>query len=276
MNPKATDKVLMGIAKAADSFHKVVEGDYQKDGLWYCGKCNTAKQTETFIAGLSIKPMCRCKCAGERLDAEERAKQIEINREICFDDPADMECTFALDDRTNEVTRICRAYAEKFPEMLEKNKGLVLFGETGVGKTFAANALANELIDNGYKVRSTSIKAMAEELKDFNVDRARVLRSFNRFDLLILDDWGTERGTEWMSEIVQEIVDSRYKSKKPFVLTTNIGAQEMKSPADLKMKRLVSRLYERCVFIEVKGKDRRRAALIKDDEEMKKLLGIKK
>lgn len=271
----AIDHLLFKIANSTSDRREVRDGDYQRDGLWYCGKCNTPKQTEVVIAGAKIKPMCLCKCQEAADKQKERESRTAANRELCFDDPSDTISTFTLDDGKNDITKTCKAYADNFAELLKQNKGLVLFGETGVGKTFAVNALANELIDRGYKVRSTSLRSLGKELQGFNVDRSRVIRSLNLFDLLILDDWGTERDTEWMNELVQEIIDSRYKAKKPLILTTNYGAQELKAPADLKMKRIVSRLYDICVFIEVKGKDRRRATLIADNEKIKNLLGVK-
>jgi DNA replication protein DnaC len=271
----AIDHLLFKISNTTSERRKIRAGDYQKDGLWYCGNCNTPKQAEVTIAGTTVKPMCLCKCQQAADKEKEREDRTAANREMCFDDPSDTLSTFALDDGKNEITKTCKAYADNFAELLKQNKGLVLFGETGVGKTFAVNALANELIDRGYKVRSTSLRSLGKELQGFNVDRSRVIRSLNLFDLLILDDWGTERDTEWMNELVQEIIDSRYKANKPLILTTNYGAQELKTPADLKMKRIVSRLYDICVFIEVKGKDRRRATLIADNEKIKNLLGVK-
>ena len=77
-----------------------------------------------------------------------------------------------------------------------------------------------------------------------------------------------------MDEIVQSIIDSRYRSGKPLIVTTNLTAQELKNPLDIRKQRVYSRLFEMCIPIEVKGKDRRKEKLKSSYDELAGLLGL--
>lgn len=89
-------------------------------------------------------------------------------------------------------------------------------------------------------------------------DRDDYLDSLESYDLLIIDDFGTERDTEYMNEIVFQVIDARYRSGLPMILTSNITAEELGRPDDIKNQRIYSRILDRCIPIEFTGKDRRR------------------
>ena len=104
---------------------QINEGDYQKDGLWYCGKCHTKKQTEINLFDTVMKPMCLCKCEAEKRDREraefervQRQYRIEEMRKTGFPDSEMKNWTFAKDDLQNEkVTQVAKNYVENFEEM---------------------------------------------------------------------------------------------------------------------------------------------------------------
>ena len=83
------------------------------------------------------------------------------------------------------------------------------------------------------------------------------------YDLLIIDDLAAERNTEYMKEIVTTVIDERYRSGRPLIVTTNMTGQEMKNPADIGTDRILSRLFEMCDPVEVVGIDRRKEKLKK-------------
>ena len=66
-----------------------------------------------------------------------------------------------------------------------------------------------------------------------------------RYELLILDDFGTERGSEFAQEQMFHIVDSRYRSQLPMIVTTNLTLDELKEPQDLGRARICDRLLDR-------------------------------
>lgn len=271
-----------GLEKKAAESIKAEQGDYfGDDGLLYCGKCNTPKQTRVVIFGKERTPFCLCRCEVEKRDREEaERKRIEFERRVRdlrrmgFPESDMQEWTFARDDGTNEkISTVARNYVENFGKMREGGKGLLLFGKTGTGKSFAAACIANALIDKGYPVLMTNFARIRGTLQGLFDGRQEYLDSFNRFPLLILDDLAAESKSEYMQEIVYEVINNRYLAGLPLIVTTNLTADELKHPADVTNQRTFSRLFEMCLPLEVTGTDRRRDRLKEAHAEYKDILG---
>lgn len=267
--------------RAAENI-KAEQGDYINDGLLYCGKCHTPKQCRVFILDRERTPMCLCKCEAEKREREEEErKRIEFEkrirefRRIGFPESDMQDWTFANDDRTNEkISAVARNYVDNFSKMNEDGKGLLLFGTVGTGKTYAAACIANALIDKGYSVLMTNFARIANTVQGLFEGKQEYYDSLNRFPLLILDDLSAERKTEYMQEIVFNVIDSRYRAGLPLIVTTNLTRDELKHPADVTNQRTFSRLFEMCIPVEVAGTDRRREKLKSDMEEYKNILGL--
>ena len=272
--------LLDGIAKATAASNPILEGDYVKDGLWYCGKCNTPKQCAVNFLGVVKFPFCLCKCEKEKRDlAEQEVKRLEELRRISetrklgFPDDEMATWTFDKDDGANpEIMKIARNYVANFGKMQQRNKGLLLFGSVGTGKTFAACCIANALIDKGYSALVTNFARLANTLQGLREDRQDYIDKLNAVNLLVIDDLAAERQTEYMQETVFNIIDSRYRSGRPLIITTNLTADELKNPADISRKRIYSRLFEVCIPFEVKGMDRRAESLKREYGEFRELL----
>lgn len=270
--------------KASQDSH-YEKGDYlSEDGLLMCGKCHTPKQCR-FIATWDSKektPYTLCDCARARRDAEEQARQaqnlrIEVNRlrKLGFPDSEMAEWTFAHDDGTDpRTTSIAHKYVDNFTEMKKRGKGLLLYGPVGTGKTHAAACIANELIDQGRPCLVTNFARITNTLQGMFDGKQRYLDDFNRLDLLVIDDLAAERDTSYMNEMIFNIIDSRYRSGKPLIVTSNLTQAELTAPCSVDKERIYSRLLEMCVPVEVKGADRREKKLQDDSADMKRLLGL--
>lgn len=250
---------------------------YGEDGLLYCGKCGTPKECRP-IHGAAFgieKVRCLCKCEDERQKAEARrlsrqARMDEIRSEA-FTNARMYEYTFAVDDGTNTMlSTVARNYVEKFDTFKAMHKGLLFYGGVGTGKSFAAACIVNALTDKGIRARFTNFSEIESERRE-NED---AIRRLNRYDLLVLDDFATERDTSYMNEIVFAVIDARIQSGLPMVVTTNLTADELKKCVDPDKAKVISRLLGACEPIEVKGEDRRRKQLRTDHADVKKLLGI--
>lgn len=275
--------LIDGIEKRAAANIKAEQGDYiGDDGLLYCGKCNTKKQTRINVLGKEKTPYCLCKCEADKRDREEEERRrIEFQRKIKeyrrvgFPE-SDMEhWTFAnADDPNDKIIAAARKYVDNFSEFREKGKGLLLFGTVGTGKTYAAACIANALIDKGYPVMMTNFARIANTVSGMWEGKQEYYDSLNRFPLLILDDLAAERKTEYMSEIVFNVIDSRYRAGLPLIVTTNLTSEELKHPSDISYQRTFSRLLEMCLPVKVEGKDKRLEKLKADIQPMKDLLGL--
>ena len=80
----------------------------------------------------------------------------------------------------------------------------------------------------------------------------------NKHNLLIIDDLGMERNTEYALEQVYNIIDSRYRTKKPLIVTTNLSITEIKGANDTAHKRIYDRILEMCIPIKFNGESIRR------------------
>lgn len=273
--------LLEGIA--ARSPIKEKEGDYKgPDGLIYCGSCRTPKQVNFEVNGRKLTPFCMCKCEAEKYEkekAEEKARalreQIERNRRAGFPEVQMQTWTFEKDDRANaKISDICQRYVENFPKMKAKGKGLMFLGGFGTGKTFLAACIANALLDEGFSVLMTNFPRLINTIHGMREGKQEYIDSLNKYSLLIIDDLGVERQSEYVAEIVQNIVDSRYRAGLPVVITTNLSPRDFTETQDIAKSRLYSRISEMCLPLIVNGVDRRKANAADSDRELAELLGL--
>lgn len=242
-----------------------------EDGLRICAKCGEKKQTWFEVKGLIARNMvpCMCRCEREKLDAEEAARKqdeqyrlIQQYRNRGLTDEQYKSCTFAADDGMDEkASKFCRAYVDNWKWAQENNAGIMLWGDVGGGKTFLAACIANALIDKGIPATMTTIpKLVAAMTQDFGKNRGDVLYMVANAPLLVLDDVGTERDTEFANEQAYEIVNTRYKAQKPLIITTNLMMAELKDAKDVTRKRIYDRLVEMCTPCKVTSTGRRQKA----------------
>ena len=276
------DQTLNSLIEKSNKSIPINDGDYTgENGLLYCGKCNTPKQTEISVLGKVRRPYCLCKCETEKRDAEEaERKRIEFERRVKelrqagFPDTDMLQWTFANDDMENEqITKAMKRYVDNFPELRKQGKGLLLYGNVGRGKTYAACEVANALIDKGYSVLVTNFSRVLNMLQS-TFEKQEYIDSLNRFSLLVIDDLGIERSTEFAKEQVYNIIDSRYRAGLPMIITTNLSIDKIKNPTDIENGRIYDRIIERCFPIEVTGQNRRHKAVRESYNDMKDLLGL--
>ena len=78
----------------------------------------------------------------------------------------------------------------------------------------------------------------------YSAERNEYLASLNRYTLLVIDDMGIERESQYTLETVYTVIDERYKS---FIITTNIQLDILGNPQDLEHARIYDRIMERCM-----------------------------
>lgn len=259
------DEAVQGIVHNSFVGIPINECDYKKDGLYYCGKCHTPKQGRFYLGDREIKPLLQCKCMQEeeqRAEEEQKAqKKQEIINNLRFNGIQDnrlLDCSFDVDETPNtKRSQAFRRYVAKWAEIQEKNIGLLFFGGVGTGKSFYGGCIANEIIRTyTCPVIVTSIPKILNQL--FNTtDKNEYIMKLANIPLLMIDDLGAERETEYALEQIYAVIDERYKAKKPLIVTTNLTLEQLKNPEDIVHKRIYDRIIEVCVPFNFEGNSRR-------------------
>ena len=264
------DPILSAIIDTADAANTAPD-DYinPEDGLKYCGKCHTPK--EAYFAekhrfnGIDRHPT-DCKCAAEERERREaemrefnRINHINLLRSEAFSDiPA---AAWRFDNAPVMTKQLIKAkeYAEKWDDFSREGIGLLLFGNVGTGKSYAAGCIANALIDRMISVLYVDMTDVVNRMQgNFGADRDSYLKRLTRPDLLILDDLGAERNTSYGKERIFDIVNRRLLSHKPMIITTNIALSVMQKATDLDDRRIYDRVLEVCVPVLFDGENFRR------------------
>ena len=283
--------LLQKIAQTSLNMQKQRDGDYEIDGILYCGTCGRPRQgfrdipsskDDGSIGTIRVKMALSCDCdkaEEEKKKAEEQRRKdlekIEKLRSVSLMDERMKESRFGSFEETKYNARnlkLCRRYVDKFDQMIENNQGLLFWGDVGTGKSFAAACIANALLDKVHSVVMTSfVKLIAAMDADRSISE-QLINQLNAADLVIFDDLGTERSTDTALEKVYNIIDSRYRRKRPMIVTTNVTMDQMKEEADLRYRRIYDRLFEGCYPVQFVGPSWRKKAAAKSWDAMAKLL----
>ena len=256
-----------GILNRLAVTHREPEDYTGEDGLLYCGKCHTPKQFRMTAPPMEGRILpCPCQCEKERQEQEAAEQEAQRRRQAVadlkhkgFTDPAMRGWTFANDNGKCPQMKHARFYVEHWEQMKMENIGYLLWGGVGTGKSYFAGCIANALMEQEVAVRMTNFALILNDLTASFEGRNEYIARLCRAPLLILDDFGMERGTEYGLEQVYNVIDSRYRSRRPLIVTTNLSLQDLQHPQDTAHARIYDRLLEMCAPIRFSGENFRRA-----------------
>ena len=190
-----------------------------------------------------------------------------------FSDTSMLNWTFENDHGRSPQMHHAHRYVEQWQTMRSENLGLLLWGGVGTGKSFLARCIANALMEQEVPVRMTNFAHILNELNSSFSSRNEVVEKLCRHPLLIIDDFGMERSTEYALEQIYNIIDSCYRSQKPLIVTTNLTLDEIRHPQDTAHARIYDRLLEMCVPVSCIGVSFRKETAQEKLERLKLLIG---
>lgn len=146
-------------------------------------------------------------------------------------------------------------------------RGILFMGSVGVGKTHLSAGILRGMIEKGISCRFYEYRSLLKEIQNSynpntNTTEMNILAPLFEYEVIVLDELGAARPSEWVQDTIGLIINARYNEKKLTILTTNY-LDECQSPVDERLGdrigvRLRSRLYQMCKTVLIDGNDYRR------------------
>lgn len=220
-----------------------------------CEQCHDSYWMSEVVDG--VERVRRCDCWRQSI-AGHQLTHSRIPRRYQHCQLSNFEQTV---DSLREAHRRARAFVDAFPAV---DKGLLLRGRHGVGKTHLAVAMLREIIASkgarGYFYETRELlKLVRDTFATAGESEMDVLRPVLDADILVLDDLGAEKTSEWVQETLGLVVNTRYSERRPTIFTTNLDdTADTTNPNSMYVQlgaRTRSRLFEMCHWVDMEGPD---------------------
>jgi DNA replication protein DnaC len=213
-----------------------------------------------------VRRVVRCECWRDQVGTH-RLADANIPKRY-------LHCTFenftAYNRSLEQALEQARRVPGRFPaasNLREQGRGLLLEGPPGVGKTHLAVAVLKQVMDSSgarglfYDTRDLLRIIRSTYDPSIRATERDILRPVMQADLLVLDDLGAEKTSEWVEETMNLIVNTRYNERRLTIFTSNyLDIPDDSDPNSLLFRigfRMRSRLHEMCEFIQMDGADYR-------------------
>jgi len=262
MNEENREKLLEDLHKKQtdlkiEKAEILTANKYSKDYLQMKYSCRKCK--DTGYIGTE-----RCSCLMQKLIAYQY-KQFKLSHRIAKENFDNFNINYYSDEpvdggrspRENmqHIFMECIKYTKDFDK---HNKNLLFIGRPGLGKTFLCNSIAKDLLDMGKSVIYQSAPDLVDLVRKYKFDfdneeaEEEALKDIYECDLLIIDDLGTELGTQFSGLVIYNILNKRLLENKKMIISTNLDVDEIIKTYS---ERISSRIFGSFLMYEFFGED---------------------
>lgn len=254
---KATIHPLFAVpVQAEDTFERDFARDLSdREEPQICPLCYGSGME--IVAGRGARP-CECRRQKSHSNQIEKAK-IPRRYENCH-----FQSYRAMNPSQERAFRYASRLAMEYPAI---ERGLLLMGSVGIGKTHLAVSILKALTERGFSCLFYEFGALLKEIQNsYNpvsqVSELKVLQPIFDAEILVLDEIGASKPTDWVRDTMAHIINTRYNDKKLTIFTTNyLDERKIEREETLEDRigvRLRSRLFEMCKTLHLEGQDYRR------------------
>ena len=247
--------------------NKIIYKELKKCG--FCGKELIPIGLDYLYANISLDAIKyeRCNCnEAQEYEIEKRKHYKNIINKIYKKNYVEGKFqeqnfeNFNINSENEMAVKVAKDYTNKSIEKMQ-NDGLIITGESGVGKTHLAASIANKLIENDKSIlmgRLTMLLDMIKEtFRDNTKSENELIELYSNVDMIIIDDLGTEKISQWALEKLYTIIQNRNENRLPIIITTRFDKHELierfsQSQDEQLVDAIISKLYQMCYGITLK------------------------
>ncbi len=223
--------------------YELKENQTIENNLLICSVCKDNMLVIT--ANNKVLVATACQCTRKKELEEEQAEEERTKRELIKSNinkslignryknftfsNVDYEARSGNIEEFNKIVNRCIKYVDNFEEILQHGDSIYFYGDVGTGKTFLAHCIGNELMSKGYTVYFTSVIEIDRVIRDtYNqqsgrISESEIIDTMVTVDLLVIDDIGTERLSDFKQEKLYDIINKRYINLMPMIFTTEFN-----------------------------------------------------
>lgn len=243
---------------------KINSDEYEKDGEYYCSKCNTKRTVTDPDSGKTFRCRCKCQMVEIKRQEQERANEIvakhlkEMREKSLLGSRYDNMSFSSIEIRSKEHSAIIdrlKKYCEGFKNN-NKGIGIFLYGNSGSGKTALTACMVDELIKQYIPCIVLNIgQIKAKMLQSTPSSQKSYLDYLYTIPVVFIDDFATENVKKngednWVQEIIYDIINTRYNNMKPIIYTSNYSLNQCVEEKGV-LEKTVDRIYESTVQIKL-------------------------